>query len=49
MQGQCSNYWSSSPVEDYDDGAWYVFFYYGYVSYYDVVDDVPVRCVRDAP
>ena len=46
MEGSCSYYWSSSPVEDFDNLAWYVGFYDGnvnvnYVGYYGYV-----RCVR---
>ena len=47
MQGACSWYWSSSPVEDIDDYAWYVFFSHGFVD--DLVvylDNYGVRCVR---
>jgi len=34
MQGTCSWYWSSSPVEDYDSFAWYVLFSSGRVFYF---------------
>ena len=46
MQGECSSwYWSSSPVEDNDNYAWFVGFDYG--SVYDTSGsyDVRVRCV----
>ena len=46
MQGTCSWYWSSSPVEDVDNGAWHVGFDYGVVYLDDVNHDVHVRCVR---
>ena len=49
MQGDCTWYWSSSPVEDNFYTAWYVGFHYGYVNYYYPVDvDVGrlARCVR---
>ena len=46
MKGSCCWYWSSSPVEDIDDYAWFVFFNYGFVNYYDVSNDIHVRCVR---
>ena len=47
MQGTCLWYWSSSPVEDYDNFAWYVDFYDGIVYYYGYVNDVRhVRCLR---
>jgi hypothetical protein len=49
MQGTCSWYWSSSPIEDSDNYAWYVLFYNGNVNYNDVSHDLDVRCVRDAP
>ena len=50
MQGTCGWYWSWSPVEDPDDGAWNVVFGYGVVTYYSDVNSVShVRCVRDAP
>jgi thiol-disulfide isomerase/thioredoxin len=46
MQGTCSWYWSSSPVEDVGGGAWRVGFGYGLVSHYGVHVDLHVRCVR---
>jgi len=49
MQGTCSWYWSSSPVEDRDGYAWLVNFYYGVVGHGYVADngvDEHVRCVR---
>ena len=52
MQGSCSWYWSSSPVEggDIDDiDAWVVNFANGGVYYIGVDNDRRVRCVRDAP
>ncbi|MDP8257793.1 MAG: DUF1566 domain-containing protein [Candidatus Alcyoniella australis] len=47
MSGPIGWYWSSSPVAGYDNYAWGVYFYYGYVSshstgYYDYY----ARCVR---
>ena len=47
MEGPCSWYWSSSPVEDNGFFAWHVIFNYGsvtnsYVDYYGYY----VRCVR---
>ena len=46
MQGDCSWYWSSSPVEDHDVDAWGVGFHVGDVN--DDLDryDIHVRCVR---
>lgn len=46
MQGKCSWYWSSSPVEDLDDGAWDVSFNRGHVDNIDVLYGSHVRCVR---
>ena len=47
MQGECTYYWSSSPVEDDGDVAWYVAFSNGYVTLTNNVgDDTYVRCVR---
>jgi len=46
MEGVCSWYWSSSPVEDYVDDAFFVGFVYGDVYGDDVYSDGPVRCVR---
>ena len=46
MQGTCSWYWSSSPVEGYDYGAWLVRFDYGSVNYDVVYGDERVRCVQ---
>ena len=46
VEGGCCNYWSSSPVEDYDDGAWGVGFNDGYVDGGSDSDDGHVRCVR---
>ena len=46
MQGTCSWYWSSSPVEDYDSLAWYVGFDYGNVYYTSDFLGKLVRCVR---
>jgi hypothetical protein len=46
MQGPCSWYWSSSPVEDSDDDAWLVGFHAGLVYDADVYTDLHVRCVR---
>ena len=46
MQGECSWYWSSSPVEDVDDDAWLVNFDNGYVSNPSVDNAKHVRCVR---
>ena len=47
LTGEVDWYWSSSAVADHDNGAWGVYFYYGYVSshstgYYDYY----ARCVR---
>jgi uncharacterized protein (TIGR02145 family) len=45
LQGKCDFYWSSSPVEDRSDFAWYVQFYTG--SVYDGSGmNFPIRCVR---
>ena len=46
IQGDCCWYWSSSPVEDPDDGAWRVLFHYGSVYHYGVYGGGHVRCVR---
>ena len=54
MSGEIDWYWSSSPVADYGDCAWFVSFYYGYVgtSYVGYVDYsyddgyYLARCVR---
>ena len=52
LNGDCSHYWSSSAVADYDSPAWYVYFDYGYVDYYRGSYVVGangfggVRCVR---
>ena len=45
LTGACSWYWSSSPVENYDDNAWGVHFGYGSVGYRTISDNA-VRCVR---
>ena len=50
MHGPCSWYWSSSPVEDHDDLAWYVYFFSGYVGNLGVYGGVgSVRCVQNTP
>ena len=48
MNGECSWFWSSSPVADGGDGAWGVDFYSGYVgdSDYAGYGDGAARCVR---
>ncbi len=46
MEGPCDWYWSSSPVEEYDDVAWGVDFSRGYVDHGYVSYDLYVRCVR---
>ena len=46
MQGTCSWYWSSSPLEDGASLAWGVNFGYGYVVNNGVGSDRHVRCVR---
>ena len=46
MEGTCSSYWSSSPVEGAGIYAWYVSFYSGNVDNDGVNDDKRVRCVR---
>jgi len=46
MEGPCSWYWSSSPVEDIGDDAFRVRFYNGYVRTGIVSYDNAVRCVR---
>ena len=46
MEGSCSWYWSSSPVEDYGDVAWFVLFDNGGVDSDSVSSDYVVRCVR---
>ena len=46
MQGTCSLYWSSSPVEDDGSGVWGVGFDVGSVHNFDVASGSHVRCVR---
>jgi hypothetical protein len=46
MEGPCSWYWSSSPREDNDNYAWYVYFYDASVHYGYDFNDHNVRCVR---
>ena len=46
MQGTCSWYWSSSPVEDHGGLAWGVNFDYGNVTYVGVDPGRYVRCAR---
>jgi hypothetical protein len=47
MSGEISWYWSSSPVADFDDGAWRVGFYNGRVyASYVYYDGYYARCVR---
>jgi len=46
MQGPCSWYWSSSPVEDRDFYAWFVHSYSGRVNGDVVGPEGHVRCVR---
>jgi len=46
MEGPCSWYWSSSPVEDYEDRAFSVSFNYGGVFFVVVSYGERVRCVR---
>jgi len=46
MEGPCSWYWSSSPVEDYVVSAFVVVFIYGSVDFDYVGIDGHVRCVR---
>jgi hypothetical protein len=41
-----SYYWSSTTVEGYKDGAWSVYFYLGFVDYFNKDDNRYVRCVR---
>ena len=40
-------YWSSSTVVGYEDGAWGVYFDYGYDDWDDKSNEYYVRCVRD--
>ncbi len=52
MEGECSRYWSSSPVENSDEYAWGVNFYNSSLYWYgegnfEVFNNV--RCVRGAP
>ena len=46
MQGPCTVYWSSSPVESHDGMAWPVGFDYGSIHGFCVPSATPVRCVR---
>jgi len=46
MEGPCSWYWSSSPVEDDEGYAFCVGFGGGYVDSGYVTKDRAVRCVR---
>ena len=46
IEGSCSWYWSSSPVEDYVSTAWGVLFLYGRVRGDHVGYRYDVRCVR---
>ena len=46
LSGEVRWYWSSSPVADYDYGAWGVYFYSGGVYNRYVDYDGDVRCVR---
>jgi len=46
MEGPCSWYWSSSPVEDGEGSAFLVGFINGYVNFGLVSYDGHVRCVR---
>lgn len=39
-------YWSSTTYEGYRNGAWIVYFDYGYVGYYSKTNSLHVRCVR---
>jgi len=41
-----SDYWSKSSYADYSGFAWSVYFYYGYLYYYNKQDDFYVRLVR---
>jgi len=41
-----SGYWSSTTNASYTDGAWFVYFRYGYVDYNFKANDNYVRCVR---
>ena len=43
---QASGYWSSSPYVGHSDGAWVVYFYYGYVNGNVRYDGYHVRLVR---
>jgi hypothetical protein len=45
LSGEVSWYWSSSAVADGDNLAWFVNFFYGYVSY-NIGNDYHARCVR---
>ena len=49
LQGRCSWFWSSSPVEGNPDRAWVVHFGYGSVGYNYVGNGGGVRCVRPGP
>jgi hypothetical protein len=40
-----ANYWSSTTYATYTNLAWYVYFYSGYVYYYDKTNTLYVRCV----
>ena len=40
------DYWSSTTYAGHSDYAWYVYFRYGYQSYYVKANSIYVRCVR---
>jgi len=46
MQGPCAWYWSSSPAEGTQPGAWYVEFQTAMVDDDGVIMDGRVRCAR---
>jgi len=47
MKGSCDGwYWSSSPVEDSGNYAWFVAFKDALVGSYSKDDFIIVRCVR---
>ncbi len=46
MEGPCSYYWSSSPVEDLRNFASRVYFYYGSVYFADGDSSANIRCLR---
>lgn len=46
VDGDCSIYWSSTTLEDYEEDAWDVWFHHGNVENLRKEYDENVRCVR---